>query len=272
MLTPLCCLRSPPLARARRAQAPHRRRRPRPGNRARAVRSRQRAPRRRPTRQRRADRRIQHAGAAAAHGRTQSESRLSHGWLPSTGTGALPPPAECGVAELHCCLRCYVTTGARHTSECNGPTTDLSADRPYPRQNFPSWFAKFDLSADWSAPRPWQAPAPTPTPTPAPVPTPTPTPTPTPAPAPVPTPTPTPQPVVYGGPYDNVGSAPQVFVIPQSCSVPGCFRRPRLAGALSEFVTGPICCYECVYGAHSVECDEAFAERTCLSTGHRRYP
>ena len=66
MLTPLCCLRSPPLARARRAQAPHRRRRPRPGNRARAVRSRQRAPRRRPTRQRRADRRIQHAGAAAA--------------------------------------------------------------------------------------------------------------------------------------------------------------------------------------------------------------
>ena len=174
------------------------------------------------------------------------------------------PPAVCGVAELHCCLRCYVTNGERHTLECNGPTTDLSADRPY-FVPFRERLARFDLSADWSAPRPWQAPAPTPTPTPAPVPTPTPTPTPTPAPAPVPTPTPTPQPVVYGGP-------PQVFVIPQSCSVPGCFRRPRLAGALSEFVTGPICCYECVYGAHSVECDEAFAERTCLSSGPRGCP
>ena len=40
------------------------------------------------------------------------------------------PPAVCGVAELHCCLRCYVTNGERHTLECNGPTTDLSADRP----------------------------------------------------------------------------------------------------------------------------------------------
>ena len=135
------------------------------------------------------------------------------------------------MGELHCCLRCYVTIGERHTHECNGPTTDLSADR--------------------SAPRPW----------------PTSEPTPTPAQAPAPTPTPTPQPVVYGGtPLTSVSgavagqaSAPQVFVIPQSCSVPGCGRRPRLAGALLEFVTGPICCYECVYGTHSVECDDSFA-------------
>ena len=249
MLTPLCCLRSPPLARARRAQAPHRRRRPRPGNRARAVRSRQRAPRRRPTRQRRADRRIQHAGAAAAHGRTAI--RVTTVARLAAVDGHRGPSRRRCAAWLSSTAVCGATSRTENGTPASAMVLRLTCRRIGRRRaRTASASPAFDLSADWSAPRPWQAPAPTPTPTPAPVPTPTPTPTPTPAPAPVPTPTPTPQPVVYGGPYDNVGSAPQVFVIPQSCSVPGCCRRPRLAGALREFVTGPICCYECVYGAH----------------------
>ena len=35
------------------------------------------------------------------------------------------PPAVCGVRELHCCVRCYATNGARHSRECDGSTTNL---------------------------------------------------------------------------------------------------------------------------------------------------
>ena len=34
------------------------------------------------------------------------------------------PPSVCGIRELHCCVHCYDTNGARHSRECDVYTTD----------------------------------------------------------------------------------------------------------------------------------------------------
>ena len=57
-------------------------------------------------------------------------------------------------------------------------------------------------------------------------------------------------------PDASVSGAEPCQAAAPSCTMPGCCRPPRLAGALYDFVTGPICCYECVNGdGHSEECD-----------------
>ena len=87
------------------------------------------------------------------------------------------------------------------------------------------------------------------------------TPTPTPAPAPAPT---LPPDASASGGEPCQAAAP-------SCSVPGCCRLPRLAGALYGYVTGAICCYECVNGdGHSEECGTAFESEQ--PTQHQQHP
>ena len=36
------------------------------------------------------------------------------------------PPSVCGIRELHCCVHCYDTNGARHSRECDAYTTEAT--------------------------------------------------------------------------------------------------------------------------------------------------